>query len=134
MSRTTSEESLVAEVLAGVFAVPVRRSTAFLVVDESVTVIDAGAPGSASSILAALAVIGRKPEDIGCVVITHAHLDHVGGLRGLQDTVTAPAAAHVLDAPAITSIQPLPSPFRQRSLALLTHPLLTRLDPGPARI
>ena len=132
-SVTTAPRSIV-EVVPGVFAVPVRGSTSFIIDDESVTIIDTGAPRSGASILAALDAIGRPPADVGCIVLTHAHIDHVGGLPELQRVITAPAAAHVLDTPAIASQAPLPTPFRHRVLAIAARPVLHRLDPGPARI
>jgi glyoxylase-like metal-dependent hydrolase (beta-lactamase superfamily II) len=47
---------------------------------DQVTLIDAGYPGDASRLRASLARIGRKVEDVAGVLITHAHVDHIGGL------------------------------------------------------
>lgn len=123
-----------AEVVPGVYAVAVRASTVFLYLGDSVTIVDAGAPGSASQVLAALHALGRTPDDVGCIVITHAHLDHVGGLPELQRSVHAPTAAHEADAALISRPEPLPNPFQRRPLAVMSHAVLRRLDPGPARI
>jgi glyoxylase-like metal-dependent hydrolase (beta-lactamase superfamily II) len=122
------------EVVPGVFSVAVRASTVFLYLGETVTIVDAGAPGSAPLILGALNALGRGPDDVGCIVITHAHLDHVGGLPELQRVVHAPTAAHEADAELISRTEPLPNPFQRRPLAVLSHAVLRRLDPGPARI
>lgn len=48
-----------------------------------VTVIDAGLPGSARRILKLVKAIGRTPQDVKQVLITHADFDHIGGLRVL---------------------------------------------------
>lgn len=122
------------EVVPGVFAVGVRASTVFLYLGETVTIVDAGAPGSAPQVLAAIHALGRTPDDVGCIVITHAHLDHVGGLPELQRVVHAPTAAHEADAELIRRTEPLPNPFQRRPLAVMSHPVLRRLDPGPARV
>lgn len=122
------------EVVTGVFAVGVRASTVFLYLGETVTILDAGAPGSAPQILSALHALGRTPDDVGCIVITHAHLDHVGGLPELQRVVHAPTAAHAADAELIRRPEPLPNPFQRRPLAMMSHAVLRRLDPGAARV
>lgn len=122
------------EVASGVFALSVRRSSVFLFVRESLVIVDAGAPGSAPTILRAIRALGRSPSDVSCIVVTHAHLDHVGGLRELQRLVDAPTAAHAADAAAIAGAEPLPNPFRHPAAAALSAPLLRRFDPGPARV
>ncbi|NND74755.1 MAG: MBL fold metallo-hydrolase [Ilumatobacter sp.] len=43
-------------------------------------VVDTGVPGSAASILGGLELLGASWSDVGHVVLTHYHGDHVGGL------------------------------------------------------
>ena len=55
---------------------------------EAVTLVDAGYPNDGKALLASLDAIGRRPEDVQAVLLTHAHLDHMGGiptLRGRHD-------------------------------------------------
>jgi glyoxylase-like metal-dependent hydrolase (beta-lactamase superfamily II) len=124
-----------AEVVPGVWAVQLRSATAFFVVgDAGVTIIDAGPPGSAPALLRALAELGRSVADVSCIVVTHAHIDHTGGLNELQRAIDAPVAAHRADMAAIVDESPLPSPFRHRPLAWAATPVLRWIDPGAARI
>jgi glyoxylase-like metal-dependent hydrolase (beta-lactamase superfamily II) len=51
--------------------------------DSGVTVIDSGLPGSAKRILQSVQELGHTPQDVKQILITHADLDHVGGLSGL---------------------------------------------------
>lgn len=51
---------------------------------DAVTVVDAGYPNDAKALLASLDAIGRRPEDVEAVVLTHAHLDHMGGVPALR--------------------------------------------------
>jgi glyoxylase-like metal-dependent hydrolase (beta-lactamase superfamily II) len=76
----------------------------FVLDDEEtgVTVIDAGMPGSLSSVMEVLEGIGRKPEDVKHILITHADLDHVGGLHRL---VAASGATVVASAESARHIQ-----------------------------
>ena len=58
----------------------VGRVNVYLIEDEPLTLVDAG-PNSATSfdeLISGLAVLGRRLEDIGLVILTHQHIDHLG--------------------------------------------------------
>jgi len=48
------------------------------------TLIDGGYPGQADKVVESIERIGRRPEDIRGALLTHAHVDHLGGLVKLQ--------------------------------------------------
>ncbi|ETA07748.1 MULTISPECIES: MBL fold metallo-hydrolase [Gordonia] len=48
------------------------------------TLIDGGYPGQAGQVIESINRIGRRPEDIRGALLTHAHVDHLGGLAKLQ--------------------------------------------------
>lgn len=50
---------------------------------DAVTVVDAGYPNDGTDLLASLHAIGRAPQDVQAVLLTHAHLDHMGGIPTL---------------------------------------------------
>ena len=52
---------------------------------EDVTLIDSGYPGDTGRVEASLRAIGRRPEDVRAVLITHAHIDHIGGVNHFHD-------------------------------------------------
>jgi glyoxylase-like metal-dependent hydrolase (beta-lactamase superfamily II) len=58
------------------------------------TLIDAGYPGDIAKVEAAIATLGRRPEDVRAVLITHAHVDHIGGVNHFADTYGVPVYAH----------------------------------------
>jgi glyoxylase-like metal-dependent hydrolase (beta-lactamase superfamily II) len=52
---------------------------------SDVTLIDSGYPGDVERVEASLRAIGRRPEDVRAVLITHAHVDHIGGVNHFHD-------------------------------------------------
>ena len=122
------------EVLPGLYQVRTRGSRAYLVVEDEITLIDTGSPGSGTRILQALKELDRDPSDIKRILITHYHIDHVGGLPELQKFLDARTGVHLAEAPHIDSDEPLPNPFQHPWLARICEPYLLRNDPGRARV
>lgn len=58
----------------------------------AVTLVDAGYPRDAGLVLASVEAIGRRVEDVVAIALTHAHLDHLGGVPA----VVARSGARVL--------------------------------------
>jgi len=55
-----------------------------------VTLVDAGYPGDHERVVASLEAIGRTPRDVAGVVVTHAHVDHIGSLPRLLQSIDVP--------------------------------------------
>jgi glyoxylase-like metal-dependent hydrolase (beta-lactamase superfamily II) len=73
----------------------VGRVNCYLVDDDPLTLVDTG-PNSATSLTvleAALAEHGRRVEDLGRIVITHQHIDHIGLVAILADRSGAEVCA-----------------------------------------
>lgn len=63
-----------------------------------ITIIDAGAPGYWNDLPGELAAMGRTMADIRALVLTHAHIDHVGFAERLRSERRVPVSVHELDA------------------------------------
>jgi len=87
--------------MSDVIPVSLGMVKAFILTGDRPVLVDTGTAGNAGRVLAALGRQGVKPEDIGLVLITHAHPDHIGSLAELKQTIPAPVAIHRLDAESL---------------------------------
>src|SRR5215218_144420 len=95
----------------GVYVLPIPRTpqepesflNLALIVDEQNgnTLVDAGLPGHAEAIGAALAEAGIGVRDLRRIIFTHQDLDHVGSGAALVRQSGARVLAHPADAPHI---------------------------------
>ena len=70
--------------------------------------VDAGVRGGAWRIKqAAMETFGQAPE---CIVLTHGHFDHVGGLPQLAQEWNVPVYAHALETPFLNGSADYPPP------------------------
>lgn len=86
------------EVADGVYRVEHAYVNVYLVVEGSdVLLVDTGLPGAWTEIGSALRQLGRRPADVGAVVLTHAHFDHTGCAARLQEHLGVPLWLHTSD-------------------------------------
>jgi glyoxylase-like metal-dependent hydrolase (beta-lactamase superfamily II) len=106
-----ADESLALAARAGIFrlALPtpflVGRVNCYLIEDEPLTLVDTG-PNSGKSLdelEQALAEHGHRIEDLGLIVLTHQHMDHVGLLEIIARRSGAEVAALHLLGPYLES-------------------------------
>jgi glyoxylase-like metal-dependent hydrolase (beta-lactamase superfamily II) len=88
--------------------VPFDLVNSFLLADDdgSLTLVDAGLKRAEKKVLAALAALGKAPQDVQRIVLTHAHPDHAGGLAGAKRATGATVLAHDRDAVYLQSGKP----------------------------
>ncbi len=91
----------VTQVAKNLYQIELSGVNAFLIDENELTLVDTGVPGSANEIIAALQSIGRQPNDLRHIIVTHSHPDHAGSLAELKQMTPAVAYMHPLEA-AIT--------------------------------
>jgi glyoxylase-like metal-dependent hydrolase (beta-lactamase superfamily II) len=74
--------------------------------DGESAVIDAGAGVSVSQLIANMTQNNIDINAIKYIIATHGHIDHIGGLKKLQELLNARVVAHQLELPAIQEGQP----------------------------
>jgi glyoxylase-like metal-dependent hydrolase (beta-lactamase superfamily II) len=62
--------------------------------DTGVMLIDAGYPGDRDDVLASLGALGHDAADVTAVLLTHAHVDHLGAATWLAKTHHTPVYCH----------------------------------------
>src|SRR5256885_89463 len=90
------------ELLPGIHRVDGVICNVYVIVErEGLTLIDAGMPRSEGKIGAYVRGIGRELGEVRRIVLTHQHVDHVGGAAALAEQTGAEVIASVGDALAI---------------------------------
>jgi glyoxylase-like metal-dependent hydrolase (beta-lactamase superfamily II) len=73
------------EVASGVFFVYTPLVNWVLLTEgDAVTLVDTGYPGHHELLAQSLLAIGRTPADLAAVLVTHAHVDHLGSAEALN--------------------------------------------------
>jgi glyoxylase-like metal-dependent hydrolase (beta-lactamase superfamily II) len=102
----------VKQIAPGVHAIPLGGVNAFLLeAEDGLVLIDTGLPNSTAKILKAVQALGKQPDDIRHILITHCHWDHTGSLVELKQATGAPAYMHPLDAALLRAGQTM-RPFQ----------------------
>lgn len=57
---------------------------------DQITLVDTGYPGDRERVEESLTSIGRRVEDVAAILVTHAHVDHLGSVEWLHARSGAP--------------------------------------------
>ena len=96
------------EVIPNVHQVTVRLANMFLITEKKMTLIDAGYPGSVPYLVECIRKLGRSPEEIELVIVTHNHPDHTGSITELREYADFKIAVHSADVEPSSNILPYP--------------------------
>lgn len=80
-------------------------------VDKTWVLVDAGLKSTAPKIkIMAKEIFGHDNARPSCIILTHAHFDHVGSLKELAAAWNVPVYAHYLELPYLTAQSAYPPP------------------------
>jgi glyoxylase-like metal-dependent hydrolase (beta-lactamase superfamily II) len=85
------------EIAPGVHAVRLLSVYAFLIAEPQMTLIDTGLIGSGRRVQRYVRRIGRSMDDLGRIICTHAHPDHIGAVRELAGDREVEVLMHPAD-------------------------------------
>ncbi|MEX2457474.1 MAG: MBL fold metallo-hydrolase [Actinomycetota bacterium] len=74
------------------------------------SLIDTGTRGTGARVLKAIDRLGKRPEDLRQIVVSHAHGDHAGDAKAIRDATGARIVVGAQDAPIVTGDAPYPFP------------------------
>src|SRR3989440_561093 len=86
-------------IAAGIHRIGAGLVNAYLLEEGGeITIVDAGAPGYWNDLPGELAAMNRSLADVRALVLTHAHIDHIGFAERLRSERRVPVRVHELDA------------------------------------
>jgi hydroxyacylglutathione hydrolase len=75
---------------------------------DKLSLIDTGMPGQAAKILTKIREFGFNSSQLKNIILTHAHIDHIGSTKELADITSAHILAHNQESPFIEQTDILP--------------------------
>src|SRR5262252_10347388 len=122
-------------VIEGVHLVAMGTANAYLIDgQDGLTLIDAGFPDKEVAVVEALRELGRSPDQLKHLILTHGHPDHIGSAAAIVRETGARTYMHPLDIRLAETGGPFrpmrgaPGLFGQALCKLFYHPD-ERLEP-----
>lgn len=75
----------------------------YLINAGELILIDCGVGDSFNQLVDNISVVGCDPERLRAIIVTHAHIDHIGAVAKFQQRYGVTVIAHELDAPKVES-------------------------------
>ena len=124
------------EIAPGVHHLALFGTGAFLICEDTITIVDAGWRWSGGRVLNQLRRLGRSPQEVSYIISTHMHLDHIGGMDHIKQHSSGRVAAHEDEAAFLQRDGriKLPKPSRNPVLGTLLAPLYSLLRPPPVEV
>lgn len=108
------------------------KGNCYLIINESLTLIDTGLPRNTKKIIRYITQkLHRKPTDVATIILTHSHFDHTGNAEQLRMMTGAKIAAHQEDTVYIEGKQQAPVPKGGMGMLFKVLSPLIKVRPFP---
>ncbi len=84
-----------------------RDGCVYLVNLGELVLIDSGAGWSVENIIGNIKSLGFDPKNLAKILLTHCHIDHIGGMPEIRERFGAKVYIHQLDAPPLENGDPI---------------------------
>lgn len=92
--------------LTEIHAIPLGFDTCYVLRGRGVIAIDAGQPNRLRAFLRGLERAAVQPDEVGLLLLTHAHWDHMGSAAEIRSVTGAPLAVHHSEAEWVEKANP----------------------------
>jgi glyoxylase-like metal-dependent hydrolase (beta-lactamase superfamily II) len=94
-------------ILGGPEITDTRDGCVYLIGLEELILIDSGAGWSVDKILKNMGKMGLDPKNLSRILLTHCHIDHIGGVPEIKRRFGPKTYIHALDAPPVEKGDPI---------------------------
>ncbi len=84
-----------------------RDGCVYLINLEELILIDTGAGWSVENIIGNIKKLGFDPKNLAKIILTHCHIDHIGGVPEIKKRFGSKIYIHQLDAPPLETGDPI---------------------------
>ena len=84
-----------------------RDGCVYLINLEELILVDSGAGWSVDKIIRNIEKIGFDPRNLGKILLTHCHIDHIGGAPEIKRRFGSKIYIHAMDAPPVEKGDPI---------------------------
>ena len=84
-----------------------RDGCVYLMTVEELILIDTGAGWSVENIIGNIKKLGFDPKNLAKIILTHCHIDHIGGVPEIKKRFGSKIYIHKLDAPPLETGDPI---------------------------
>ena len=84
-----------------IYQINLGTVNAFVIDDKGLTLIDTGYKNDSAKIFKSISKVGKNPNDIKQIILTHCHSDHAGSAAAISRKLSIPVYSYIEEASLI---------------------------------